>query len=94
MANIKIINDYVGEWIQLFIDDNLEYEGHDIPEHIWIKLLTQFGHNVQSKELKYKICDFCGEKVNELEENNCCKFCGANPFHNDCLYEHQESWHR
>lgn len=40
---IKLRNTHGGDWAQLWVDDRLYYEGHSIPEHIWLEVIAKLG---------------------------------------------------
>lgn len=37
--NIRIVS--YEDWIQLFSEEKLVYEGHSIPDHVWIDFITK-----------------------------------------------------
>ena len=49
--SIKLISCESGDWHVLSSSEGFEYEGHDIPDHIWINLIRQLGYEVKKKEI-------------------------------------------
>lgn len=42
---IDIVSDIGGDWIGIYVDEKLAYEGHSVPVCIWIDLLEQATEN-------------------------------------------------
>jgi hypothetical protein len=46
MYVIDYVKDESGDWAGLYLTDRLEYQGHHIPTHVWLKTLSELGpHN-------------------------------------------------
>ena len=50
----RIENDYEGEWHKLFRNGILIYEGHSIPDFIWVEELRHLGHEVEEEEVCFE----------------------------------------
>lgn len=48
---IEYIHSDGGDWhvIRLNVGEDMFYEGHDIPAHVWINLLETLGFSVDNK---------------------------------------------
>jgi hypothetical protein len=46
MATIQQFNDYDGEWHKLVLENEVIYEGHEIPDFAWRELLKKLGFAV------------------------------------------------
>ena len=40
-----------GDWEVLLLNGEIYYEGHSIPTFIWLNLITELGHVVNTREL-------------------------------------------
>ena len=41
--NIEVIRNESGDWKVLLINGNVEYEGHSIPDFIWMNTLIEYA---------------------------------------------------
>lgn len=39
-----------GDWVKMIINDNVVYEGHSIPDFIWLDILEDTGFEVLKTE--------------------------------------------
>lgn len=56
-----------GDWIGIFVNDELEYEGHDIPTHIWLKTIDKY--RVFSRTSEYEISHEYLESIGNFPSN-------------------------
>ncbi len=43
---IQLIGNTTGDWVQMVINNNVVYEGHSIPDFIWLDVLADAGFDV------------------------------------------------
>ncbi len=48
---IKLIGNESGDWKVLKIDDKIYYQGHSIPDFIWLDLLADLCFEVESESI-------------------------------------------
>jgi hypothetical protein len=46
---IEVITCESGDWEVLKVDGKIEYEGHDIPEFVWMTLIEKLGHTADPR---------------------------------------------
>lgn len=51
MNNIELITNEGGDWAVLKVDGKIYYEGHSIPDFIWLKIIHKLGIKISSKEI-------------------------------------------
>ena len=49
--NLKIIVNESHDWHILISDGEIIYEGHSIPNHVWVDMLIDFGMSVIVREI-------------------------------------------
>ena len=49
--SIKLTTCESGDWSILSSNEGFEYEGHDIPDFVWLDLIKQLGFKVEKKEI-------------------------------------------
>lgn len=49
--NLKIIVSESHDWYVIISDGETIFEGHSIPNHVWIDILTDIGVNVLVREI-------------------------------------------
>ena len=49
--NLKIIVSESHDWYVVISDGEIIYEGHSIPNHVWVDVLIDFGVSVIVKEI-------------------------------------------
>lgn len=48
---IKLVTSESGDWEVLFLNDEIYDEGHNIPTHTWLNIITRLGCDVNTIEL-------------------------------------------
>lgn len=48
---IKLIGNESGDWKVLKVDDKIYYQGHSIPDFIWLDLLADLCFEVESESI-------------------------------------------
>lgn len=48
---IKLISCGSGDWEVLMVDNEVFHEGHRIPTHIWMDLLSELGNTAIQQEI-------------------------------------------
>lgn len=48
---IELITNESGDWSVLKINGKVYYEGHSIPDDIWLKVINQLGAEISSMEI-------------------------------------------
>jgi hypothetical protein len=43
-----------GDWVKMIINNNVVYEGHSIPDFIWLDVLEDTGFEVLKTEYPYE----------------------------------------
>lgn len=51
MNNVELITNEGGDWAILKVDGKIYYEGHNIPDFIWLEVIHKLGAKVSSKEI-------------------------------------------
>lgn len=49
--NLKIIVNESHDWYVMISDGKTIYEGHSIPNHVWVDMLIDFGMSVIVREI-------------------------------------------
>lgn len=48
---IRLISNESGDWKVLLLNGKVYEEGHDIPNHTWVNLIRDLGHEVNAEEV-------------------------------------------
>lgn len=57
--NVKVITNEEGDWCILEVDGEIVYEGHSIPNHVWLDLIADMDVHTSEEEISQEEMEEC-----------------------------------
>jgi hypothetical protein len=58
MKKIEVISCASGDWEVLVVDGKIYYEGHEIPDDVWLLVLKDLGCTTKTREISDRAMEY------------------------------------